>query len=114
VKRFIGASLGVVTCTIASASLIPLFRTSSFRTFLPLVFLGIILLVAVRFGNIAGILGTVVAALIFAGFLFEPRLSLAVRDSAAKSNLIWMLIGGICMSELVGYHSPSGTNGGRV
>ena len=106
-KRFIGASLGVVTCTIAAASLIPLFRTSSFRTFLPLVFLGIILLVAVRFGNVAGILGTVVAALIFAGFLFEPRLSLAVYDSAAKSNLIWMLIAGLCISELAGYHMPT-------
>ena len=106
-RGFVSASLGAASCTIAAASLIPLFRTSSFRTFIPLVFLGIILLVAVRFGNVAGILGTVVAALIFAGFLFEPRLSLGVYDSAAKSNLIWMLIGGLCISELAGYHMPT-------
>ena len=49
------------------------------------------MLVAIRFGRLAGMLGTVAAALIFAEFLFEPRLSLIVRDSAEKSNVIGIL-----------------------
>jgi K+-sensing histidine kinase KdpD len=77
-------------------------------------FLGIIVLVAIRFGVLAGIFGTITAALIFAVFLFEPRLSLAVQDSVAKSNLIWMLVAGIAISELVGHQSRSGTGKRRA
>lgn len=83
-------------------------RGSSFKSILPIVFLGVIVFGAIRFGNVAGLLGTIVAATIFAVFLFEPTLSLGVSDSAQRSNLIWMVVGGLAMSELLGNHSNSG------
>ena len=76
---------------------------------MPFLFLAMVIFVAVHFGTLAGVVGTIAAALIFAGFLFEPRMSLAVRDSAAKSNLIWMIIAGIAASDLLG-HSAKETS----
>jgi len=101
-RRWLYPCIGIASCTVAAASLAPIFSSSSFKPFLPFVFLALILLVAVRFGSIAGVLGTIVAAIIFAAFLFEPTLSLAVRDKAARSNLIWMMIAGSALSELMG------------
>jgi K+-sensing histidine kinase KdpD len=48
----------------------------------------------------AGILGTVLAALVFAVFLLPPRGTLHVANDVAKSNLAWMLLIGIAFSFL--------------
>ncbi len=63
------------------------------------------MVVAIHFGNIAGVLATITAAMIFAVFLFEPWLSLAVRDSVARDRLIWMVLIGIIISDLLGPHN---------
>jgi K+-sensing histidine kinase KdpD len=89
-------------CTAAAGFVTLMFRDNSFKTILPVLFLAIIVFSAVRFGNVAGLLSTVFAATIFAAFLFEPTLSLGVKDSAQRSNLIWMIVGGLIMSELLG------------
>jgi len=68
-----------------------------------------IMVVAICFGNIAGVLATITAAIIFAVFLFEPWLSLAVRDSVAKDRLIWMVLIGIIISDLLGPRNISPT-----
>jgi K+-sensing histidine kinase KdpD len=112
--QWVPAASGAALCTAAAACLTSLFHASSFRQFLPLVFLGVVVLVAIRFGRLAGMLGTVAAALIFAEFLFEPRLSWIVRDSAEKSNLIWMIIGGIVLSDFAGYRGTDGTSRRKV
>jgi K+-sensing histidine kinase KdpD len=99
--------LGILSCAAAAGCLITFFRGSSFRPFLPILFLTVIVLVALRFGTLAGILGTMVAGLLFAVFLFEPTRSLEVSNSAERSNLIWMVVGGVAASELLGNPSRS-------
>jgi K+-sensing histidine kinase KdpD len=101
-KAWIHSSVGTLSCAAAAACLIPFFRASSSKALLPLLFLAVVVLVAIRFGNVAGILGTIAAAIIFAVFLFEPTRSLGVKDSAERSNLIWMVVGGVAASELLG------------
>src|SRR6266568_89955 len=103
-RRWIYVGTGIILCSAAAAALtaLMLISRSPVRTFLPLMFLLVILLVALRFGSVAGMLGTVASAIIFAEFLFDPRFSLVVRDSAGRSNLIWMLIAGVALSELFG------------
>lgn len=66
----------------------------------PIAFLLVILLVALYFGSVAGTLGTIFACFIFMGFLFEPIRSLAVRDPNGRNSLIWMVLGGITISNL--------------
>jgi K+-sensing histidine kinase KdpD len=66
----------------------------------PLVFTVVLLVVAAIFGFRAGVLGTVLAALVFAAFLFGPTRSLGVASDSARSNLGWMLLIGLVFSFL--------------
>ena len=95
--------LGSVALCLAAAGLLALgFRSSSYKSLLPFLFLSVITLVAARFGSWPGIVGTLGASGIFALFLFEPVFSLRVSDTAQRSNLIWMALIGIVVSELLG------------
>src|SRR5579864_119234 len=93
-------SKGTICCTVAAACLIPLFSASTVKAIIPIPFLLIIIFVAFRFGRGAGVLGTITAAFLFSWFLYEPA-GLAVSDPVAKSHLIWMLIIGIVISDLL-------------
>jgi hypothetical protein len=94
--------LGVGSCTLAAAALVAMFWESSFRSLVPFVFLGVIAYIAVRFGDIAGLVGTICSALVFASILFEPRPSLAISNPVDRNHLIVMIVIGICASELLG------------
>jgi K+-sensing histidine kinase KdpD len=72
----------------------------SWKDLVPLVFTVVLLVVAAIFGFRAGVLGTVLAALVFAGFLFSPNGSLGVVSDSARSNLGWMLLIGLVFSFL--------------
>jgi K+-sensing histidine kinase KdpD len=99
-KNWGSCSLGTICCTVVAAGLIPLFNASSIKSILPIPFLVIIVLVAFRFGRAAGVLGTLTAAFLFAYYLFEPA-GLAVSDPVARDHLIWMLVIGIVISDLM-------------
>jgi K+-sensing histidine kinase KdpD len=73
----------------------------------PLIFTAVLLVTAAIFGARAGILGTVLAALVFAGFLFGPLGSIQVANDSARANLGWMLLIGIGFSFL--FAPPSST-----
>ena len=98
-------AVGVGVCFCSACGLTLIFRNSSLKAILPFLFLAIILLVALSFSSTSGIIGTVTAGLIFAGFLFQPTLNLRVEDPVEKSNLIWMVLVGIIVSELLGTRS---------
>ena len=102
VMGWLRSSLGAASCTAVAACVTPVFSGSELRSVVPFLFLLVILYVALRFGNIAGILGTICAALVFEIFLFEPRLSLSISSPAARNHLISMVILGICVSEILG------------
>ena len=72
----------------------------AWRTWVPLVFVAVLSGVAVLFGTRAGILGSVLSALVFAAFLFSPVGSIHVTSEAARSNLGWMLLIGVSFSLL--------------
>lgn len=94
--------VGALCCTAVAAFMLPVFWTSSWQSFVPFIFLVVISYTAVRFGAVAGVFGTISAALLFASVLFEPRPSLAISDPAARNHLISMIIIGICASEFLG------------
>lgn len=102
VMGWLRSSLGAASCTAAAGCLIPVFAGSDHRAIVPLLFLLVILYVALRFGHLAGIIGTVCAALVFEIFLFEPTLSLAINNPSARNHLISTVILGVCASELLG------------
>ncbi|MGH9515830.1 MAG: DUF4118 domain-containing protein [Terriglobales bacterium] len=102
VMGWLRSSLGAASCTAVAGCLIPIFSGNTYRAIVPILFLAVILYIALRFGDVAGIIGTVCAALVFEIFLFEPTLSFAIGSSTARNHVISMVILGICASELLG------------
>lgn len=95
--RFVG---GAVSCTVAAALLVPVSAISAYRPFVPFILLMVICCIAVRFGNIAGVAGTLCAALLLTTIRIEP--GLAIGNPVDRNHLISMVIMGVCASELVG------------
>jgi K+-sensing histidine kinase KdpD len=95
------ALLGAGLCVVLALGLTFSFRHSSAKSILPIVFLVVVVAVTMRFGTFAGRLGTVCCTLIFATLLFPPLNSIAVHSSDERSSLIWMLIVGLVVAELL-------------
>jgi K+-sensing histidine kinase KdpD len=72
----------------------------NWKNLAPLIFTVVLLIIAGLFGSRAGIIGTVIAALIFASFLFNPMGNIQVADESARGNLGWMMLIGIGFSFL--------------
>src|SRR5581483_5074015 len=101
----IWAWFGIAACVAVTSALIPvLFRMSvAFPSLLPLLFLLTIFCVALRFGNRAGILATIAAALLLEFLIYKPVLGLVVNNSVAGEYTVSiMLLLGICSSVLFG------------
>lgn len=96
----IDAVIGGVICGLAAIGMIAAAEGHSWKNMVPLVFTVVLLVIAAFFGAKAGILGTILAALVFALFLFGPTGSVSVANESARSNLGWMMLIGIGFSFL--------------
>jgi K+-sensing histidine kinase KdpD len=95
-----GTLTGGFICFIAALVTGSFASSHSWRAEVPLMFTIVLLLVALIFGAWAGVVGTVLSALVFATHLFGPLGELRVANDAARSNLGWMLMIGIAFSFL--------------
>ncbi len=94
------AAIGGLLGGIAAAAACALAGGHTWKNMVPLVFTVVLLVIAAVFGSRAGILGTVLATLVFATFLFAPTGSISVASESARDNLGWMLLLGIAFSFL--------------
>ena len=86
---------GVALCVTVAAIMSAIFAGHPYRSWLPLLFIVVIMFTAARFGPLAGLLGATLAAVVFAYLLFTPVGSLRIDMSAARENVGWMLLIGI-------------------
>lgn len=98
--RRIDSLIGGVVCAAAALGASALAAGHPWQVWVPLAFSAAPLLIAWFLGVRAGILGTLLAAAVFAFFLFSPVGSIHVASEAARSNLGWMLLIGIAFSLL--------------
>ena len=98
--QIVDAAIGGLLCSIAAIVTSAIATGHPWKSFVPLIFSVVLLLNARLFGARAGLLGTVLAALVFAGFLFSPVGSIQVANDSARANLGWMLLIGIGFSFL--------------
>jgi K+-sensing histidine kinase KdpD len=89
VRFFVGVFICVVFALIAGI----VFQHHNVDRALPLFFILLVVPVTIKFGPAAAIVGTILAAAIFAIWVFPPLGSFGVVDSAARSNLAWMILG---------------------
>lgn len=95
------AAFGVLIAAAAAYGLARLFAGHHGKVFLPLWFLGVLVVLAIRYGIVVGVAGSLLSAAIFATTLFSPQGSLRVHDPLARQNLAWMVLGGIALSYLL-------------
>jgi K+-sensing histidine kinase KdpD len=92
--------IGGLICGVAALGVSGIASGHSWQTDVPLGFSVVLLAVAFVFGTRAGIVGSLLAAVVFASFLFSPVRSMHVASQAARSNLGWMLLIGVSFSLL--------------
>lgn len=93
--------LGLLLCAAAALIAALLSVNRPWHGVVPIAFVVAIVLLAGRYGLMVGILGSVIAALVFAYFLFHPLASFRVSDPLERSRLAWMLLGGVVISFLL-------------
>ncbi len=98
--RLINAAIGAAISGAAAILASALAQGHPWKDLVPLLFVVVLLVIAGLFGARAGIIGTVLAALIFASLLFAPSGSISVASESARANLGWMLLIGIVFSFL--------------
>ena len=99
------SAIGVLICGWTAALLSFIFHDLSSKAVVPIAFLFIVVLVSIRCGILSGVLGSAVAALIFATFLYAPLGSPQIASATARSNVAWLLLGGLAISYLLGSSS---------
>ncbi len=91
---------GVLVSSVA-AGLVSTFARHHAANWVPLAFILIVLVVAHWFGPGAGILSSLIAALVFATWLFAPVGDLSVQSAGARTSLGWMILAGTSLSFLL-------------
>ena len=94
------AIVGALLCGAGAGAATLVAGNYTWRAFVPLAFTLVLLLISLIFGARAGIVGTLLAAAVFAAFLFPPLGTINVTDNGARSNIAWMLLIGFAFSFL--------------
>ena len=93
--------VGVLLCAASAAVAATLFVARPSRVIVPLAFVVVVVLLAMRYGSAVGIYGSLISAFIFAYFLYPPFHSFRVENDAARANLGWMVLAGVALSHLL-------------
>ncbi len=104
--RPINAIIGTLLSAIFASVLTLLFHRSTLRGFLPLAFVVVLVLLSRRFGVSVSLAGSLIAAIIFAAFLFPPLGSTRVENEGARASLGWMVLCAVAVSYLLYPQSP--------
>jgi K+-sensing histidine kinase KdpD len=96
----IDTAIGTLLCASVALILALLFHQTRLEVTLPLVCLAVVVSVAARFGVATGVLGSIVSAMLLAYFVYAPQYSLRIVSRDARSELSWLLLGGISLSFL--------------
>ncbi len=107
-KSTVVSAIGILICAWSAALLSFLFHGTTSKAIVPFAFLGVVVFVSIRCGIASGVLGSAVAALIFATFLYAPLGTPQIASKAARSNIGWLVLGGISISYLLGSPTPGG------
>ena len=92
--------LALGACALAAWSATLVRWNSPAHKVVPFAVLSVVLFLGFIFGRKVGIIGSIIAAAIFA-YAYHPAGSLRVADQSARSGLAWMLLAGVTLSYLL-------------
>jgi len=91
---------GAVISVLIAAIVARVFAHSLVVAVVPFAFAGVLILLSWRFGALVSVLGSLMAVLIFADFLYSPR-GFHVESDVARANLAWMVLLSVAGSYLL-------------
>lgn len=100
---------GFAVCLLAATVAVIVLRDQSWRASVPLVFIAVVAVVALLVNPRGAGLGGVVAAILFALFLFRPFGSFRMENDEARGNLLWLVLASFVVSRLF---APGEVEGG--
>ena len=98
----VNSAIGFVLCGFSASLLAILFWHSRFQLLAPILFVFVVVAIAMRFGRVVGLLGTLFGAALFAIWLYPPLGALRVSSQQARNSLNALLLGGLVLSYLLG------------
>jgi K+-sensing histidine kinase KdpD len=98
----VDAAAGALLCAVLASAVCAATLDAPYRTQVPILFMVVLMFTGAIFGMRAGVLGTILAAAIFAYFLLSPVGHLSVANQSARANLGWMVLVGLSFSYLFG------------
>lgn len=102
--------LGITLSAVCAIVFARLFSSTHWKLAVPFLFAAVLVLLAGRFGAVVSVVGSALAAGIFALHLFAPLHALRVENDAERATLAWMILLSISASYLL-YPSRSGGDG---
>jgi K+-sensing histidine kinase KdpD len=92
---------GILLSGLASLGTVWVFEHASHRDVAPLIFLLVLILIARWFGTLPAFIGTLISGAVFAWCLFPPIGSVQVADVEARRSIVWMILGGVVLSDFI-------------
>ncbi len=92
---------GVTVCLLLAVAASYIFSAHPEKVFVPIGFVVVLVLASALYGPMAGILGSVISALVFARLLYSPVGSINIENHAARQSLSWMILGGVAIPYLL-------------
>jgi K+-sensing histidine kinase KdpD len=92
--------LGILLVGVASFASARLFAGTEVRSVLPLAFIAVLFALGRRYGTAVASVGSLLCAVIFAHWLYDPVGSWHVDARVDRLNLLWMVMGAIALSNL--------------
>jgi len=102
------STLGIAVSALCAVAVALIFSRTHWKLAAPFLFAAVLVLLSSRFGAMVSVVGSLLAALIFAMLLFSPIHSLHVEDESERATLAWMILLSVSASYLL---FPSRTDG---
>jgi K+-sensing histidine kinase KdpD len=95
------STLGIAVSALCAIAMALAFSRTQLKLLAPFLFAAVLVLLASRFGAMVSVVGSFLAALIFAYLLFTPLHSLQVENPAERASLAWMILLSVSASYLL-------------
>jgi K+-sensing histidine kinase KdpD len=105
------STLGIAVSAICAIAVALIFSRTHWKLAAPFLFTALLVLLASRFGAAVSVVGSLLAAIIFASLLFSPIHSIHVENESERATLAWMILVSVSASYLL---FPSRTDGPRL
>jgi len=101
IVRTLQSTLGVAVSAVCAVAVALIFSRTQWKMAAPFLFTAVLVLLASRFGAMVSVVGSLLAAVIFAYFLFPPIYSLRVDNETERATLAWMVLLSVSASYLL-------------